>query len=97
MSASGVIRGRLALPLGVPKARTQELHDDMRQNHVDVFGLLHVVDWSKDGGSHYANQFSAREATQSYGVSTKAIRVSDGLEDVWELPLPEIPTTRSPG
>ena len=54
----------------------------MQENHVDVFGLLHVVHGGEDRSLHGTGQFSAVEAAQSDRVSTKAIRVSDGLEDV---------------
>jgi hypothetical protein len=54
----------------------------MQKNHVDVFGLLHVVHRGQYGGSHPASQFSTIEAAQADRVSTKAIRVIDGLEDV---------------
>jgi len=64
------------------KARAQDLHDNMQKNHVDVFGLLHVVHRGQYGGSHPASQFSTIEAAQADRVSTKAIRVIDGLEDV---------------
>jgi hypothetical protein len=64
------------------KARAQDLHDNMQENHVDVFDLLHVVHRGQYRGSHPAGQFSTIEAAQADRVSTKAIRVIDGLEDV---------------
>jgi hypothetical protein len=54
----------------------------MQENHVDVFDLLHVVHRGQYRGSHPASQFSTIEAAQADRVSTKAIRVIDGLEDV---------------
>ncbi len=54
----------------------------MQENHVDVFGLLHVVHGGEDRSSHHAGQFSAIEAAQADRVSANAIRVGDGLEDV---------------
>jgi hypothetical protein len=57
----------------------------MQKNHMDVFGLLHVVHRGQYGGSHPASQFSTIEAAQADRVSAKAIRVIDGLEDVGQI------------
>ena len=52
-------RARQAVPLRVLIACAEDLRGDMKQDHVDVFDLLHVVHRGEERGSRRARQFSA--------------------------------------